>query len=46
MSDYLWTGDTAGIDFGELSELYRIAPLGDKPPDARGVAIGVLSPPD
>ena len=40
MSDYLWTGDKAGIDFGELSELYRIAPLGDKPPDALATVFG------
>jgi ribosomal protein S18 acetylase RimI-like enzyme len=29
-----WTDDTDGIDWYELSELYRIAPLGDKPPAA------------
>jgi ribosomal protein S18 acetylase RimI-like enzyme len=27
-----WTGDLAGIDWNELSALYRVAPLGDKPP--------------
>jgi GNAT superfamily N-acetyltransferase len=40
MSDYLWTGDKAGIDFAELSELYRIAPLGDKPPEALATVFG------
>ena len=40
MSDYQWTGDKAGIDFTELSELYRIAPLGDKPPGALATVFG------
>lgn len=26
-----WQFDDAGIDWNELSHLYRIAPLGDKP---------------
>jgi GNAT superfamily N-acetyltransferase len=29
-----WVDDLADIDWGELSELYRVAPLGEKPPDA------------
>ena len=29
-----WVDDLADIDWDELSELYRVAPLGDKPPDA------------
>jgi GNAT superfamily N-acetyltransferase len=40
MSDYRWTGDLAEVDFSELSELYRIAPLGDKPPDALATVFG------
>lgn len=31
---YTWTDELEGVDWNELSELYRIAPLGDKPPDA------------
>ena len=30
----LWVFDQNSIDWTELSELYRIAPLGNKPPDA------------
>lgn len=34
MADYQWEYDDESIDWEELSELYRIAPLGDKsPPD-------------
>jgi predicted GNAT family acetyltransferase len=33
MDDYEWVHDDADVDWGELSELYRLAPLGDKPPD-------------
>lgn len=29
---YSWVHDTAGVDWEELSELYRIAPLGEKSP--------------
>ena len=35
-----WTDDTGGIDWEELSELYRIAPLGVKPPDALRTVFG------
>ena len=31
---YRWIDDIADIDWDELSALYRIAPLGEKPPDA------------
>lgn len=31
---YRWVEDLADVDWEELSELYRIAPLGEKPPDA------------
>lgn len=30
--DIDWIDDTADVDWDELSELYRVAPLGDKPP--------------
>jgi GNAT superfamily N-acetyltransferase len=33
-ADYSWAYDTSAIDWEELSGLYRIAPLGDKPADA------------
>lgn len=32
--EYAWVYDRDSIDWPELSELYRVAPLGDKPPDA------------
>ncbi len=38
--EYVWTDDTANIDWDELSELYRIAPLGDKPPAALRTVFG------
>jgi GNAT superfamily N-acetyltransferase len=31
---YRWVYDCAVVDWSELSELYRAAPLGDKPPEA------------
>ena len=34
MDDYSWVHDVAAVDLEELSLLYRIAPLGDKPPQA------------
>ncbi len=40
MDGYTWVDDIAGIDWDELSELYRIAPLGDKPPDALRTVFG------
>ena len=30
--DYSFSHDTDGLDWDELSELYRVAPLGEKPP--------------
>lgn len=30
--DFLWVYDHSEVDWAELSELYRIAPLGEKPP--------------
>jgi GNAT superfamily N-acetyltransferase len=37
---YRWTDELAGVDLEELSRLYRIAPLGDKPPDALATVFG------
>ena len=33
MTDYSWIYDHDELDWEDLSELYRIAPLGDKPPE-------------
>ena len=33
-TEYSWSADTRTVDWGELSELYRLAPLGDKPPES------------
>ncbi len=30
--DLIWIYDDRDVDWAELSELYRIAPLGEKPP--------------
>ncbi len=40
MDDYRWITDTSTVDWDELSELYRIAPLGDKPPSALKTVFG------
>jgi len=40
MDEYSWTEDASAVDFAELSELYRIAPLGIKPPDALKTVFG------
>jgi GNAT superfamily N-acetyltransferase len=40
MDDYTWVHDLGAVDFAELSELYRIAPLGIKPPDALATVFG------
>jgi GNAT superfamily N-acetyltransferase len=34
IDEHRWVEDIADIDWDELSALYRIAPLGEKPPDA------------
>jgi GNAT superfamily N-acetyltransferase len=34
MNEYRWVYDQDEVDWDELSELYRVAPLGHKPPDA------------
>ena len=38
--DITWVDDIDTVDWAELSELYRIAPLGDKPPDALRTVFG------
>jgi GNAT superfamily N-acetyltransferase len=40
MSEYTWVLDDASVDWDELSNLYRIAPLGEKPPDALKTVMG------
>jgi GNAT superfamily N-acetyltransferase len=40
MSEYIWIRDISSVDWPELSELYRIAPLGDKPPQALWTVFG------
>jgi GNAT superfamily N-acetyltransferase len=40
MDDYTWTHDAGAVDWDELSELYRLAPLGDKPPEALKTVFG------
>ena len=37
---YSWSHDLEGIDWDELSELYRVAPLGTKPPEALATVFG------
>jgi GNAT superfamily N-acetyltransferase len=38
--DYRWFDDIDAVDLKELSNLYRIAPLGDKPPEALATVFG------
>jgi GNAT superfamily N-acetyltransferase len=40
LDDYSWTEDLTTVDLDELSQLYRIAPLGEKPPDALATVFG------
>jgi GNAT superfamily N-acetyltransferase len=40
MPEYTWMRDTSSVDWDELSELYRLAPLGTKPPDALKTVFG------
>jgi GNAT superfamily N-acetyltransferase len=40
VDDYSWADDVGAVDLDELSELYRIAPLGVKPPDALATVFG------
>ena len=37
---YSWAHDTTAVDWDELHQLYRIAPLGDKPPGALATVFG------
>lgn len=40
MDDYTWVYDVGAVDLGELSHLYQIAPLGNKPPEALKTVFG------
>jgi ribosomal protein S18 acetylase RimI-like enzyme len=40
VSDYRWVDDESAVDLDELSNLYRIAPLGHKEPAALGTVFG------
>jgi ribosomal protein S18 acetylase RimI-like enzyme len=40
VADYSWVLDAGAVDWEELSALYRIAPLGDKPPEALAIVFG------
>ena len=40
MTEYRWVDNTADVDWDELSELYRVAPLGVKPPAALATVFG------
>jgi len=40
VDDYSWVHDLGAVDLQELSRLYRIAPLGDKPPQALATVFG------
>jgi GNAT superfamily N-acetyltransferase len=37
---YVFSADLSDLDWAELSELYRLAPLGQKPPDRLQVVFG------
>jgi GNAT superfamily N-acetyltransferase len=40
MDGYTFVDDVETVDWAELSHLYRIAPLGEKPPDALATVFG------
>lgn len=40
MNEYSWIDNAGAVDWDELSNLYRIAPLGDKPPAALATVFG------
>jgi GNAT superfamily N-acetyltransferase len=40
VDDYTWVHDLGAVDLDELSNLYRVAPLGDKPPEALATVFG------
>ena len=40
VDEHRWTDDLEAVDLDELSQLYRIAPLGEKPPGALATVFG------
>jgi len=40
MDKYSWVHDISSVDLDELSNLYRVAPLGEKPPSTLAVVFG------
>ena len=40
LSGCTWVHDDGAVDWTELSELYRLAPLGEKPPDSLTTVFG------
>jgi GNAT superfamily N-acetyltransferase len=40
LDGYAWAHDLEGVDLDELSHLYRVAPLGEKPPAALATVFG------
>ena len=40
LDGYAWAHDLEGMDLDELSHLYRVAPLGEKPPAALATVFG------
>jgi GNAT superfamily N-acetyltransferase len=40
MDEYRWIDELASVDLDELSLLYRLAPLGNKPPEALATVFG------
>ena len=40
MDDYTWVHDASAVDFDELSRLYQVAPLSDKPPEVLKAVFG------
>ena len=40
MDEYAWVYEADDVDLDELSNLYRIAPLGEKPPDVLATVFG------
>lgn len=38
--DYAWSHDLKGVDLDELSRMYRIAPMGEKPPELLATVFG------
>jgi hypothetical protein len=40
VDNYSWIHDLGAVDMDELSRLYRVAPLGNKPPEALATVFG------